>query len=209
MSGALLFLKPGFAWFHQRWCWRALMIVFVVFTLSSIILSLGMQRLVAQELAKNFGGFSADSNEPIDIEADELRVNDIKKTAVFRGNVKAVQGNFELRSKILEVFYAGSVQGGSGAAGKVKRLIARGKVLISSREKRKAKQTATSEWANFDVIAQEIILGDKVVLTQGGNVIKGGRLVIDLKTRTSRFINQKKKGRVQMKVDVSRKKKPN
>ncbi len=152
--------------------------------------------LSAQSLTDEFGGFSASSNEPIDIVADQLQVNDITKTAIFSGDVKAVQGDFELRSKSLEVFYSGTPQGGTG--GKVKRMIAKGKVAITTKDD----QSATSEWANFDVIKQIITLGDQVVLTQGSNIINGGQLRIDLKTRQSKFINKRKKGRVRMKVDV-------
>lgn len=157
----------------------------------------------AQTLTDKFGGFSTNSNAPINIEADLLKVNDKKKTAVFSGNVKAAQGDFVLRSKQLEVFYVGGPSA-KGAGGKVSKLKAAGGVLISTKDD----QSATSQWADFDVVKQVIVLGDTVVLTQGGNVIRGGRLIIDLKTRTSRFDNtKKKKGRVQMKVDVSGQKK--
>lgn len=123
----------------------------------------------AQSLGDKFGGFSTTSNEPINIEADQLNVNDVKKTAVFSGNVKAVQGNFELRSKSLEVFYVGGAANQS-SSGKVKRLAAKGTVLITTTDS----QSATSQWADFDVLKQTIVLGDQVVLTQGGNIIKGG-----------------------------------
>jgi lipopolysaccharide export system protein LptA len=183
--------------------WTACFLVFFALT------SLSTSPLFAQSLADKFGGFSRDSNQPIDIEADQLKVNDIKKTALFSGNVKARQGDFVLRSKFLEVFYDGNARPGakSGANGKVKKLEAKGKVLITTKDK----QSATSEWARFDVAKQTIILGDTVVLTQGGNILKGGRLIVNLKTRQSRFENrnQKKGGtakkgrRVQMKIDVS------
>lgn len=164
--------------------------------------------LLAQSLADKFGGFSRNSNQPIDIEADQLKVNDIKKTAIFTGNVKAVQGDFVLRSRFLEVYYDGNAKAGvkSGANGKVKKLVAKGKVLITTKDD----QSATSEWARFEVAKQTITLGDTVVLTQGGNIINGGRLIINLKTRQSRFENKNKnsngkskKKRIQMKIDVS------
>lgn len=154
----------------------------------------------AQSVADKFGGFSTKSNKPINIQADELRVNDKKKTAIFIGDVTAEQEGFKLRSKTLEVLYDGTAA--SGANGKVKKLTARGKVLIETQDK----QEASSEWAIFDVVKQTILLGDKVILTQGENIVKGGRLEIDLKTSRSRFIN-KKKGRVQMKIDVPPQKK--
>ena len=167
-----------------------------------------MSPAYSQSLAERFGGFSRNSNQPIDIEADQLKVNDIKKTATFSGNVKAEQDGFVLRSKFLEVFYDGNARPGaqSGANGKVKRLEAKGKVLITTKDK----QSATSEWARFDVAKQIITLGDTVVLTQGGNILKGGRLIVNLKRRQSHFENQnnksggaKKKKRVQMKLNVA------
>lgn len=168
----------------------------------SLLFSLAFTaELCSQTVADKFGGFSSKSNAPINIEADELKVNDNKKTALFSGDVKAEQDGFTLRSKILEVFYYGNAA--SGANGKVKKLSARGKVLITTTDK----QSATSEWATFDVIKQIIVLGDNVILTQGGNIIKGGQLEINLKTNQSRFINTnnnkiKKKKRIQMKIDV-------
>ena len=176
-------------------CWLVLAFLMLCIAVSA--------PLKAQDLSGKFGGFSSSSNQPIEIAADQLKVDDIKKTATFIGNVKAVQGDFEMRSKVLQVFYSGSAQGGKGASGKVQRLIARGTVLISTKDK----QSATSEWANFDVNKQLITLGDQVVLTQGTNVIKGGQLLIDLKTRQSRFVNKKAQGRIQMKVDVQSQKK--
>lgn len=156
--------------------------------------------LKAQDLTGQFGGFSKSSNAPIHIEADELKVNDIKKTATFVGNVRARQGDFEIRSRVLEVLYSGAPQAaGRGASGKVRQLVARGKVLISTKDD----QSATSDWANFDVLKQVITLGDKVVLTQKGNVVSGGKLQIDLKTRQSRFVNKQAKDRIRMKIEVN------
>lgn len=174
------------------------------FLVASVAISVLMcaDAVRAQTLGDQFGGFSTTSNAPINIEADRLSVNDLKKTAVFSGNVRAVQGDFELRSKTLEVFYVGGAAN-QNSGGKVKRLAAKGTVLITTKDS----QSATSQWANFDVLKQTIVLGDQVVLTQGGNIIKGGQLFIDLKTRQSRFINKKAKGRIQMKVDVKPKKK--
>src|SRR4029077_7652180 len=62
----------------------------------------------AQTMTNTFGGFSKNSNEPIDIESDVLVVHDAQKYATFKGNVKAVQGTTTLRSRELDVHYVGS-----------------------------------------------------------------------------------------------------
>jgi lipopolysaccharide export system protein LptA len=75
---------------------------------------------------------------------------------------------------------------GFGEGGnQITKIEARGNVVITSDQD----QTTTSEWALYDVLAQLVTVGGNVVLTQGKNVLKGDRLVIDLKTGESKFEN--------------------
>lgn len=164
-------------------------------------------------MSDNFKGLSGNSNEPIDIESDTLEVDDKKKTAIFKGNVKAKQGGMTLQSNELEVAYEGQGAGAlaSGADDKkpekqaepvkaaegdktkpaesgkqkaqIKTIQARGKVLLSTDKD----QSATSDWALFDIASQVITIGGNVVLSQGGNVIRGDKLIVDLKSGQSRF----------------------
>jgi lipopolysaccharide export system protein LptA len=171
----------------------------------------------AQTMTNTFGGFSKNSNEPIDIESDVLVVHDAQKYATFKGNVKAVQGTTTLRSRELDVHYVGSGSdslakgpdttgstpaptsatgaadakpGGVGLGAnngtQISKIEARGEVVITSDQD----QTTTSDWALYDVPAQLVTVGGNVVLMQGKNVLKGDRLVIDLKTGESRFENR-------------------
>jgi lipopolysaccharide export system protein LptA len=174
----------------------------------------------AQTMTNTFGGFSKNSNEPIDIESDVLVVHDAQKYATFKGNVKAVQGTTTLRSRELDVHYVGSgsdsltkgpdttgstpapapapapaatgdtkpsgVGLGANNGTQISKIEARGEVVITSDQD----QTTTSDWALYDVPAQLVTVGGNVVLMQGKNVLKGDRLVIDLKTGESRFENR-------------------
>ena len=169
--------------------------------------------LAAQTLTNAFGGLTESSNEPIDIESDVLVVHDKEKYATFKGNVKAVQGTTILRAKELNVHYVGGDKlapgpkkegaapapapatkladaqgGGAAAAGEnaqITKIEAKGEVVITSDKD----QTTTSDWAIYDLPAQQVTVGGNVVLTQGENVLKGDRLVIDLTTGESRFEN--------------------
>jgi lipopolysaccharide export system protein LptA len=159
----------------------------------------------AQTMNNSFGGFSKNSGAPIDIESDVLVVHDAKKYATFKGNVKAVQGTTTLRAIELDVHYVGSggdsITGGApqdaapktpGAAPgqdpstQISQIEARGNVIIT----REKDQTTTSDWALYDVPSQIVTVGGNVVLMQGSNMLKGDRLIIDLKTGESRFENQ-------------------
>ena len=53
------------------------------------------------------GGFRTDPNAPVDIEAETLDVNDATKLAVFRGEVRAVQGDTVIRTPEMTAHYAG------------------------------------------------------------------------------------------------------
>src|SRR6202048_4534915 len=50
-------------------------------------------------------GFSQNRDQPIQIEAASLEMRDKKKDATFSGDVKVVQGDTTMKSKILVVFY--------------------------------------------------------------------------------------------------------
>lgn len=160
--------------------------------------------LGAQTVTNSFGGMSKNSNEPIDIESDMLTVFDAKKIATFKGDVRAVQGTTTLRAGELNVHYIGGAGKLAGQRGEdavaakqeaqakgddpqtnIKRLEARGNVVITSEDD----QTTSSDWAIYDVAAQLVTVGGNVVLSQGENVLKGNRLIIDLQTGESRFEN--------------------
>src|ERR1700730_106593 len=60
-------------------------------------------------------GFSQNRDQPIQIEAASLEMRDKKKEATFTGNVKVVQGDTTMTSKVLVVFYESSGQNAAPA----------------------------------------------------------------------------------------------
>jgi len=137
-----------------------------------------------------FGSFKTDPNAPIDIEADSLDVNDPVRQAIFHTNVRAQQGEFVMRTVELVAFYSGQSGLGLGTGGtadktpaQLVRVEAKQKVLITSKDG----QTATGDWATFDVKANTVLMGGRVVVTRGKDVAEGPRLKIDLTTGMYRF----------------------
>jgi lipopolysaccharide export system protein LptA len=125
------------------------------------------------------GGFATDPNEPIEIEADNLEVEDKRQTATFIGNVVAVQGATRLRSDRLQASYA---PGANGGKTQVREIYATGKVHVTSKDD----QSADGDWARYVVAERRIVMGDTVLLRQGKNVIRGTKLFIDLNSGRSR-----------------------
>jgi len=171
----------------------------------------GLSAATAQQPGNAFSGYRENANKPIDIEADLLEVDDKKQVATFRGNVSATQGDFNLRSRELEVIYArgtsnakptvpeGGAQADPLGGGDIKYIRAKGRVFVTSKDN----QTATSEEAFFDVKAQKVTLERDVTLSQGGNVIKGDKLLIDIATGRSTF-EQAEGGKQRLRAVFSR-----
>lgn len=152
-------------------------------------------------------GFSQNRDQPIQIDAATLEMRDKKKEATFSGNVKVVQGDTTMTSKTLVVFYESSgdkaatpqpasakgakaapIQSatpGPGGASSIKRLEARGNVVVTQKD-----QVVTGETAVFDTKTNLITMlggsGGQVVLTQCQNVLRGDRLLVDMTTGVSR-----------------------
>src|ERR1700687_2376892 len=146
-------------------------------------------------------GFSQNRDQPIQIEAATLEMRDKKKEATFAGNVKVVQGDTTMTSKTLVVFYDStpapapaanakaaaksapiqSATPGPGGSSSIKRLEARGSVVVTQKD-----QVVTGETAVFDTKANLITMLGGVVLTQCKNVLRGDRLMVDMTSGVSR-----------------------
>ena len=133
-------------------------------------------------------GFSQNRDKPVKIDAGALEVRDKSKIATFSGNVQVVQGDTTLRCNTLQVFYD---QGGAGNSltaakpgpagqGKIRRLEARGNVVVTQKE-----QTATGETGIFDMAENTVTLNGNVMISQGTNTLKGEKLVVNLTTGIS------------------------
>ena len=137
----------------------------------------------AQGLVENFTGFTRKADAPISIEADRLDIDDKKKTAIFTGNVIAGQEGFAIRSRELQITYRGGGNASGGTmSSEITRVQARHKVLITSQDN----QSTSSDWADFDVAKNQIVIGGNVTLTQGDNILKCGTMAIDLNSGRTR-----------------------
>jgi lipopolysaccharide export system protein LptA len=150
-------------------------------------------------------GFSQNRDQPVHIDAATLEVRDKDKVATFSGNVHVRQGDTDMRCKSLVVFYEQdgdrTAKGkpmqqatpGPGGNQKIKKLEARGGVIVTQKE-----QTATGDLGVFDMATNTVTLTGNVVMTQGQNVLRGEKLVVDLANGVSRVESGKNgRGRVQ------------
>jgi lipopolysaccharide export system protein LptA len=173
-----------------------------VFALA-LVVSEAVAQSSVQGVPNAMQGFSQNRDQPIQIESATLEMRDKKKEATFAGNVKVVQGDTTMTSKTLVVFYestqapaAGSAPDskaaaksapiqsstpGPGGSSSIRRLEARGSVVVTQKD-----QVVTGETAVFDTKTNLITMLGGVVLTQCKNVLRGDRLLVDMTTGVSR-----------------------
>jgi lipopolysaccharide export system protein LptA len=144
-------------------------------------------------------GFSQNRDQPVKIQADGLVVRDKDKVATFSGNVHVTQGDTEMRSKVLVVYYVDpnkpgpapatamktappGAPPGSSEQQQIRRIEATGGVLVTQKE-----QNAAGDSGVFDMQSNTVTLNGNVVVTHGKDVVRGQRLVVDMGTGVSRI----------------------
>ena len=153
-------------------------------------------------------GFSQNRGQPVQIEAAHLEVRDKQKMATFSGGVKVVQGDTTMRCKSLVVYYESSQSGGEaantavatkpaqagpGGSSQIKTIEMNGGVTVVQKD-----QTATGDSGLFDMKSNTVTLTGHVVVSQGPNILRGERLVVDMTTGVSHVDSGKANGPVRM-----------
>jgi lipopolysaccharide export system protein LptA len=152
-----------------------------------------------QGLPNALQGFSQNRDQPVKIQSDALVVRDKDKMATFTGNVHVTQGDTEMRSKVLVVYYVDSSKPGtapatamkasqpgaapgSGEQQQIRRIEATGGVRVTQKD-----QNADGDSGIFDMQSNTVTLNGNVVVTRGKDIVRGQRLVVDLNTGVSRI----------------------
>ena len=133
-------------------------------------------------------GFSRNRDQPIQIDAVSLEVRDKEKVATFAGKVHLVQGDTVLDCEKLVVFYdaegktAQAAPDNTAGQQNIRRIEVLGNVVVTQKD-----QKATAQKGAFDMKSNTITLHGNVAISQGQNVIRGDRLVVDMTTSVSRI----------------------
>lgn len=127
----------------------------------------------AQGANVSFGTEQYDSDQPVEVTADRLDVNQTDGTAIFEGNVVVVQGELTLTAGRVRVEY------GTTEPREIERIHAYENVVLVS-----PTEAAEGDEAVYEVASRSVVLTGNVILTQELNVVSGEKLTIDLDTGT-------------------------
>lgn len=133
--------------------------------------------LHAQGMQVSFGDLKQDTSQPVEVSADQLKVDQTNGSAVFTGNVVVGQGDMRLAAGRVQVEY-GDTNGST--ANKISKLLATGGVILTN-----GGAAAESLEAVYTIDSGSIVMTGDVILTQGASVVSSDKMVVDLNTGTA------------------------
>ena len=128
---------------------------------------------------------------PVDISADEARVNEATHTVVLLGHVVAKQGEVQLQANTVTVHYIAGKKGADNSNGTIERLEAQGDVVVT-----RPGEIVKSAAATYKMIEKQILMTGNVIATRAGSVVRGDSLIVDLVKETIKLEAGEQSGRV-------------
>lgn len=130
----------------------------------------------AQQAGVQLDGFrNADPNAPIEITSDQLDLSRAAGTALFTGNVIAIQGEMRLNAQWVLVEYMMLPDGTVGS--EIEKITAKEKVLLVT-----PTEAAEGDNGIYWPQTRQVVMTGNVLLTQGPNTVAGDKMTADLGT---------------------------
>ena len=118
--------------------------------------------------ALSFGGEGQDTDQPVEVTADNLSVKNDGARAVMTGSVVIAQGEMRLAADRVEVDYA---------EGRIAKMVATGNVTLVQ-----GPDAAEAASADYDVERGTVVLEGDVLVTQGPSTVLADKATVDLAT---------------------------
>ena len=145
-----------------------------------LLVCLGAGPVLAQDTRVAFGTAPTDPNQPVEVTADSLNVNQADGSAEFTGEVLVIQGAMRMTADRMFVIY-------DREASRIARLEATGGVVLVN-----GPDAAESDRAEYSIDSGVIVMTGSVLLTQGPSVLSSNRMVVNLTTGTAEMAGRVK-----------------
>lgn len=119
-----------------------------------------------------FGGVAYDPDQPVEVTAESLVIDQETGEAIFTGNVLMEQGNLRMAAARVRVLYEDTEDGRE-----VREVIATGGVLVT-----RGSDAAEGQEAYYDVSTTMLTMVGSVLVTQGPTAVAGDRMVVNMRT---------------------------
>jgi len=145
---------------------------------AALVLLAAGPALAQSSASSTMSGLKLSNDQPIQIESDKLEVQQEQNVAVFTGNVNVVQGTTLMKAGKMTVYYVKGAGSAATGSANIDHLQVDDKVYIKTET-----QVATGDRGTFDMKSQVFTLsGEKVVLSEGSNVLVGCKLTVQMNT---------------------------
>ncbi|MGV8056788.1 MAG: lipopolysaccharide transport periplasmic protein LptA [Smithellaceae bacterium] len=149
-----------------------------IFILCTLLILLVISPLQAKDNSAKMNKLN--SKEPIEIVSDRMDAFNEKKLVIFSGHAVATQGDKEIKSDRLLLYYkketgkkdkigAKEIEG----TGDLEKIEAKGNVIVTQK-----KRVATGEEAVYFQDSGQIIMTGNATLRDGKNLIKGDKVIV-------------------------------
>ena len=117
----------------------------------------------------------AETGDPINIEADNAKLNEKEGKSIYSGNVLLIQGNIRVTADVVTVFSNG---------GRLTKISATGKPVKYQQRNQPKEDDIQGEANLLEYFASEdrVVLSDDAKLTQGHTFFSGNRIEYNTKT---------------------------
>ncbi|MCA8881064.1 MAG: lipopolysaccharide transport periplasmic protein LptA [Rhodobacteraceae bacterium] len=130
----------------------------------------------AQTTGVQLGGFTnPNPDAPVEITSKRLDLSRAAGTALFTGDVVAIQGEMRLNAQWVLVEYVMLPDGTVGQD--IDTITARDKVLLVT-----PTEAAEGDEAIYHPLTNDVVMTGNVLLTQGTNTVAGDKMTVDLET---------------------------
>jgi lipopolysaccharide export system protein LptA len=140
-----------------------------------LFLGLQITPVLAQGASVAFGTIRQDTDQPVEVTADNLSVDQETGTAIFTGNVLIGQGEMRLSAARVLVVYRAETQG-------IARLEATGGVTLVS-----GPDAAESQRADYNIDDGTIVMTGNVLLAQGSSALSADKMSVRLSDGTAQM----------------------
>lgn len=113
---------------------------------------------------------ASDKDQPVELAADSVDIDQAKGASVYKGNVDLRQGSMHLQADKVTVQQHGS---------KPQQIIATGSPVRFQQKAAKGLVKARAKRAEYEVNSELLVLIGKASLTRNGNTMKSDRIVYD------------------------------
>lgn len=169
----------------------------MVMLFTAILLTISMPSVAQQSSLKGH-----DTQQPLDVTAENLEVRPKEGWAILKGLVQVKQGGLLMNAAEMRVFYD---KDSIAENPEIIRLDAKGGIKFTS-----SSESVTADRAIYDVEKRFVTMLGNVVVKRGSNILKGNRLELDLETGLTKIDGASaktgKKGRVKATFTLPKKK---